>query len=149
MPIFVSMFVGLRGMANLPLESMMHGGLFWFEDLTIADPFYALPVMTSITMFLQFKFAAEGASMDTAGPIAKNVFRVLPFALLPMTINFPAVNFVLDCLCSMILFSCVRSSLLDKNVFHFVYLNLNTSERDICRKKYKITKICLIICFHL
>jgi YidC/Oxa1 family membrane protein insertase len=104
MPIFLSMFMGLRGMANLPLESMMHGGLFWFEDLTIADPFYALPVMTSITMFLQFKFAAEGASMDTAGPIAKNVFRVLPFALLPMTINFPAVNFVFDCLLDDIIF---------------------------------------------
>jgi YidC/Oxa1 family membrane protein insertase len=29
LPIFVSMFVGLRGMASLPLESMMHGGLFW------------------------------------------------------------------------------------------------------------------------
>ena len=91
LPIFVSMFMGLRGMANLPLESMMHGGLFWFEDLTVADPFYALPVLTSLTMFLQFKYAAEGASLETAGPIAKNVFRVLPFVLLPFTINFPAV----------------------------------------------------------
>ena len=59
LPIFVSMFVGLRGLANLPLESMMHGGLFWFEDLTIADPFYLLPLMTSTSMFLQFKYAAR------------------------------------------------------------------------------------------
>lgn len=92
LPIFLSMFVGLRGMANLPLESMMHGGLFWFEDLTVADPFYLLPLLTSTSMFLQFKFAAEGASIDTAGPIAKVVLRVLPFVLLPFTIKFPAVR---------------------------------------------------------
>ena len=92
LPIFMSMFLGLRGMANLPLESMMHGGLLWFKDLTVADPFYALPVLTSVTMFLQFKFAADGASFDTAGPIAKNVFRVIPFILLPLTMNFPAVK---------------------------------------------------------
>ena len=90
-PIFISMFLGLRDMANLPLESMMHGGLFWFEDLTIADPFYALPLLTSTSLFLQFKFAAEGASLETAGPVAKIVLKVLPFVLLPFSINFPAV----------------------------------------------------------
>jgi YidC/Oxa1 family membrane protein insertase len=47
------MFTGLRGMANLPLESMMHGGLFWFQDLTVPDPYYLLPLLTSTTMFLQ------------------------------------------------------------------------------------------------
>ncbi len=31
MPIFMSMFFGLRGMANLPLESMMSGGILWFK----------------------------------------------------------------------------------------------------------------------
>ena len=92
LPIFLSMFVGLKGMANLPLESMMHGGLFWFEDLTIADPFYLLPLLTSTSMFLQFKFAAEGASFDSVGPIAKVVLGALPFVLLPFTISFPAVS---------------------------------------------------------
>lgn len=31
LPIFMSMFFGLKGMANLPLESMMSGGIFWFK----------------------------------------------------------------------------------------------------------------------
>ena len=35
LPIFMSMFFGLRGMANLPVESMCDGGLFWFSDLTM------------------------------------------------------------------------------------------------------------------
>jgi hypothetical protein len=33
-------------MANCPVESMTSGGLFWFVDLTVQDPFYALPVIT-------------------------------------------------------------------------------------------------------
>lgn len=92
-PIFISMFYGLRGMANLPLESMMHGGLFWFEDLTVADPFYALPLMTSMSMILQFRLAADGASLEAAGPLLKKVLMILPLVLLFFTIKFPAVNF--------------------------------------------------------
>ncbi|KAK7079365.1 Mitochondrial inner membrane protein oxa1l, partial [Halocaridina rubra] len=49
-PIFISMFMGLRGMANLPLESFKEGGLFWFVDLTLSDPYYLLPVITAVTM---------------------------------------------------------------------------------------------------
>lgn len=39
-------------MANLPVESMKEGGLFWFADLTMADPYFILPILTSITMWI-------------------------------------------------------------------------------------------------
>lgn len=51
MPIFVSFFMGLRQMANVPVESMRTGGLFWFQDLTVPDQFFAMPIITSITMW--------------------------------------------------------------------------------------------------
>ncbi|KAF2358042.1 Membrane insertase YidC/Oxa1 C-terminal [Trinorchestia longiramus] len=51
-PIFISMFVGLRRCAALPVASFTTGGILWFTDLTIADPYYALPILTSITMYL-------------------------------------------------------------------------------------------------
>ena len=44
------MFIGLRGMANLPVESMQYGGILWFPDLTISTPFYGLPLMTCLTL---------------------------------------------------------------------------------------------------
>ncbi len=44
-------FFGLKGMANVPVESMKYGGLFWFTDLTICDPFYILPFITSATIW--------------------------------------------------------------------------------------------------
>lgn len=49
-PIFLSMFMGLRGMANLPLESFKYGGVLWFSDITLPDQFYILPVLTVVTL---------------------------------------------------------------------------------------------------
>jgi YidC/Oxa1 family membrane protein insertase len=46
------MYRGLNGMAELPVTSMQTGGLLWFTDLTIQDPFYALPLMTVATLFI-------------------------------------------------------------------------------------------------
>ena len=51
-PMFISFFVGIQGMANLPLESMKTGGLYWFMDLTVPDPTYTLPVMALLTFLL-------------------------------------------------------------------------------------------------
>ena len=90
-PIFVSMFVGLRGMANLPVESLASGGLFWFTDLTMKDPYYLLPAMTATTTFLQFKWAADGGvQLDQAGPIMRGVLKAMPVAIFFLTMNFPA-----------------------------------------------------------
>lgn len=50
-PIFISFFWSLREMANLPVQSLQTGGLFWFMDLTVPDQFYLLPIMTSITLW--------------------------------------------------------------------------------------------------
>lgn len=50
-PVFMSFFFALKGMSNIPVESMKEGGLFWFADLTICDPYYILPLLTSVTMW--------------------------------------------------------------------------------------------------
>ncbi len=88
----MSMFFGLRGMAYLPVESFSWGGLSWFSDLTLADPYYLLPALTSLTLYLQLHFAADGASLDQAGPIMRGVMKGLPIMLFPLTMSFPAVR---------------------------------------------------------
>lgn len=45
MPIFLSMFRGLSGMVNLPLESLRTGGTLWFTDLVVPDLYYCLPLL--------------------------------------------------------------------------------------------------------
>lgn len=43
--------MGLRQMANVPVESLRNGGMFWFTDLTIPDQYFALPIITSLTLW--------------------------------------------------------------------------------------------------
>lgn len=92
MPIFVSFFLGLRKMAELPVESLKFGGHFWFTDLTVADPYYALPLIASCTMCAVLEFGSEG--MKQTQPQLKMMFRALPFVLLPVSASFPAGIFV-------------------------------------------------------
>lgn len=89
-PIFISFFMGLRQMANAPVESMKDGGLFWFTDLTVCDQFYALPIITSLTLFLTIELGTDSARMSAANmQTMKYVLRALPIFIFPFTINFP------------------------------------------------------------
>jgi len=93
-PVFMSFFFALRGMAYCPVESLTTGGTLWFENLTLKDPFWALPVLTSATLYTQLRLGAEGARLDQMGPKMKIAMTVLPFCMLPITVNFPmAVTF--------------------------------------------------------
>ena len=88
----MSMFLGLRGMANLPVESMMVGGVGWFEDLTLRDPFYVLPLVTAATMGLQIKLGVDGMGSQAVGPIMRKVQYAIPAFITMFTFNFPAVR---------------------------------------------------------
>ena len=52
-------------MANCPVDSMKTGGLSWFTDLTVPDPYYILPILTSVTLFVQFYLGVEYGSKFT------------------------------------------------------------------------------------
>ena len=45
----------VRGMSTLPVPGMETGGILWFSDLSLADPYFLLPAMTSGIMFFTFK----------------------------------------------------------------------------------------------
>lgn len=89
-PLFISFFMGLRGMANTPVESMREGGLFWFTDLTLPDQYFLLPIITSATMFLTIELGTDSARLNAQNlQTMKYILRALPICILPFTINFP------------------------------------------------------------
>lgn len=49
-PLFISFFMALRKMCYLPVESLQTGGYLWFQDLTVFDPYFILPVICSFSM---------------------------------------------------------------------------------------------------
>lgn len=89
MPVFVSVFVGLRGMANLPVESMTSGGIFWFTDLTVTDPYYALPLLTVSTLLATIELGVDGVKTGTMSHNMKWIFRAMPVILFPVISGFP------------------------------------------------------------
>ena len=54
-PLGYGSFRLLRGMAALPVPGLEDGGLLWFEDLTLPDPYYVLPLAFASTLFWTFK----------------------------------------------------------------------------------------------
>uniref|UniRef100_A0A803SLA0 OXA1L mitochondrial inner membrane protein n=1 Tax=Anolis carolinensis TaxID=28377 RepID=A0A803SLA0_ANOCA len=92
-PIFISFFIALRKMAELPVPSMQTGGLWWFADLTAADPYYILPLAVTVTMWAILELGAESGVSNPNLRVMKTVFRVMPIAILPLTISFPTAIF--------------------------------------------------------
>ncbi|XP_076332346.1 mitochondrial inner membrane protein OXA1L-like [Tachypleus tridentatus] len=89
-PVFISFFLALRKMANLPLESMKTGGTLWFSDLTVPDPVYGLPIITCVTLFVIIELGAEGGLRSDSLHLMRYFLRAMPLIVLPFSINFPA-----------------------------------------------------------
>jgi YidC/Oxa1 family membrane protein insertase len=85
--------MGLRGMSNVPVESMKTGGLFWFTDLTVQDQYYLMPLITSFTMWVTIEVGTDTAKLSAGNlQTMKYVLRAIPVCILPFTINFPGVS---------------------------------------------------------
>ena len=64
----MSTFIGLRKMCNLPVESMSTGGALWFKDLTITDPYFILPLISTATLFY---------ILEVGSSLKKNIYLLL------------------------------------------------------------------------
>lgn len=140
-------------MASLPVPSLQTGGLWWFQDLTLSDPIYVLPLVVTATMwgvlevspdwpnaspakqtgsrgkvivqnghshslekefmgkkfepqslklmricysssafFFFWQLGAETGVQSADLQWMRNVMRLMPLAVLPITIHFPSVG---------------------------------------------------------
>ncbi len=87
-PVFITMYRVVRTHEqNFP--SFAHGGLLWFTDLTKADPYFVLPVL-SATLLL----AAGEVSARNVNPEQRRLMRFLPVAFTVLIARFPAGLFI-------------------------------------------------------
>jgi len=82
-PIFISCMMGLRGMVNLPVESMKEGGLFWFVNLTTSDPYYLLPLINVLSIMIQTQLGIGEFALQSASKTQIWITRALPCILFP------------------------------------------------------------------
>ncbi|XP_068164207.1 mitochondrial inner membrane protein OXA1L isoform X2 [Antennarius striatus] len=93
-PVFLSFFIGLRQMANLPVPSLQTGGLFWFTDLTIADPYYMMPLIVTGSMFLLIRLGGDAGVRNPSLPSPTVMATGISLIILPFIFNFPTALFV-------------------------------------------------------
>lgn len=85
--VFIPTFMGLRGMAELPVESMKTGGILWFQDLTQADPYYGLATLTTLSLAAIVRIGAENPNTTA---VARKIGMGLSGISFLFVMNFPA-----------------------------------------------------------
>jgi YidC/Oxa1 family membrane protein insertase len=98
MPIFIGIFYVIREFGGYRLgdrvvppkyESFHEGGILWFQNLSEADPFFILPVLSAVTML-----AATEITAKNIDPQQRWLMRLLPIGITIFLWSFPAGLFV-------------------------------------------------------
>lgn len=87
-PVFVTMYQVIRNHEET-FPSFASGGLLWFIDLTRADPYFILPVLSASILF-----AAGGISSRNVDPGQRKMMRLMPIVFTAFIARFPAGLFV-------------------------------------------------------
>ncbi|KAM7187250.1 mitochondrial inner membrane protein OXA1 [Rhypophila sp. PSN 637] len=82
-PISYGMFRLFRGMAGLPVPSLENGGVLWFQDLTVADPFFIMPVLTAAIIYKGMMVA-----VPYMGAAQQKTIKLMGMVLLPLSLIF-------------------------------------------------------------
>ncbi|GAB3672891.1 membrane protein insertase YidC [Salinisphaera aquimarina] len=82
MPVFISLYWVLRESVELRHAPFM----LWIQDLSAPDPYYILPVLFGVTMFLQQRLTAN-VTMD---PMQQRMMQIMPVGLAVFFAFFPA-----------------------------------------------------------
>ncbi|KAM3721847.1 Mitochondrial inner membrane protein OXA1L [Dirofilaria immitis] len=78
--IFMTQFIAVKKLADAAFPGLSTGGLYWFKDLTVPDPYYLLPLISAVTVAAIFKMGAEtgGTNQGINPQIQKILTRIGP-----------------------------------------------------------------------
>lgn len=80
----IPVFIGLYW-ALLSSVELRYAGFLWVHDLSTADPYYILPLILAVTMFVQ-----TFLNPPPADPVQAKMMRIMPIAFSVMFFFFPA-----------------------------------------------------------
>lgn len=75
-------FIVLNNMAKIPVPSMETGGILWFTDLTVSDPFYILPILGPIAMVGMFYSNMANVPAQTKAQMKLMAYILTPISTL-------------------------------------------------------------------
>lgn len=96
MPIIIGIFYVVRLFGGDPdrgispeYPSFRDGGLFWFDNLSVHDPYLILPILSAVTMLASMEITNK--SME---PQQRWLMRIMPIGITVFLWSFPAGLFV-------------------------------------------------------
>jgi YidC/Oxa1 family membrane protein insertase len=81
-PIFFALYKVLLGSVELKGAPW----ILWINDLSEKDPYFILPILMGITMFIQQKITP----MNMTDPLQEKIFKYLPVVFTVFFVTFPA-----------------------------------------------------------
>uniref|UniRef100_A0AC35U251 Mitochondrial inner membrane protein OXA1 n=1 Tax=Rhabditophanes sp. KR3021 TaxID=114890 RepID=A0AC35U251_9BILA len=90
--VFMTQFFAIKKMADVAYPGWETGGIWWFENLCQADPYYILPAVSALTMHIVLKSGIEtGASADQLPPVMRLGMQYgIPVVVFMAAMNFPS-----------------------------------------------------------
>lgn len=82
MPIFIALYWTLMESTELRQSSF----ILWITDLSVKDPFFVLPILYGVSMFMLQKMSPT----PITDPVQRKVFMAMPFIFTFMFCTFPA-----------------------------------------------------------
>ncbi|KAL1890063.1 hypothetical protein Sste5346_008499 [Sporothrix stenoceras] len=80
-PFGYGMFRLLRSMSALPVPGLETGGILWFTDLTVPDPYFVLPLASAGIMYLIFR-----TNMRYMAPEQQQTMKYVQMAITPISV---------------------------------------------------------------
>ncbi|KAI0314871.1 60Kd inner membrane protein-domain-containing protein [Amylostereum chailletii] len=93
LPITLGMFFGVKKLCTTPLAQLHDSGVWFLPDLTLADPYYILPIVSAALMNAQLSVGASDMAATTDRQTMAhmiNAFRVLSLVGIPFMGYFPS-----------------------------------------------------------
>lgn len=92
-PVFISFYFAISKMAA-GVPSFTTGGPSLYPDLSIADPTYSLPILSSLTFLASVELGTVEGMQTSQSVQMKWFLRALAVAMVPLTASFPQGVFV-------------------------------------------------------
>lgn len=89
LPVAYGFFQATRNMAHYPVEGFATQGTLWFENLTQADPYLGLQILTALVVTGMMRGGGETGA-QAMNPMFKKVMTFLPFLSIFVTYNMSA-----------------------------------------------------------
>lgn len=111
-PVTLGLFLAVRKMTMLPVEQLKQSGVFFLPDLTMADPYYILPILSTVAINIQMSVMKGDVNFAERPDMAHlmNYMRIFSFMTVPLMGSLPSglwlsilTGVVVSCLQSFIL----------------------------------------------